>query len=112
MEGFVDEQFKINIYLDTNILVDYVESSSALLVDSLDYLAQSPFVILRSSHYVEYEMTEVRKKRLFYQKVKGMFPPKGETLGYLKQTWELDGKKYEEYREDITQTVISDFNLI
>ena len=112
MEGFVDERFKINIYLDTNILVEYIESSNTLLVESLKYLAKCPFVILRSSHYVEYEMVEVRKKRLFFQKVRGHLPVKGEPMGNIKQTWELDGKKYETYREDIAKVIISDFNFI
>ena len=112
MAYFVDEQFKLNIYLDTNILVDYIESASSVLVESLDFLAQSAFVILRSSHYVEYEMTEVRKKRLFYYKVRNRYPLKGESLAEIKQTWELDGKKYDEFREEITQTVISEFGML
>ena len=112
MKGFVDERFKMNIYLDTNILVDYVESTNALLVDSLNYLAQCPFVILRSSHYVEYEMAEVRKKRLFFQKVRGELPSKGDSLSNMRQTWELDGQEYEVFRDDITKIVISDFELI
>lgn len=112
MAYFVDEQFKINIYLDTNILVDYIESASSVLVESLDFLAQSAFVILRSSHYVEYEMTEVRKKRLFYYKVRNRYPLKGESLAEIKQTWELDGKQYDEFRDEITQTVISEFGML
>lgn len=112
MSGFVDEQFKINIYLDTNILIDYIESASQMVVESLDFLAQSAFVILRSSHYVEYELTEVRKKRLFYYKVRNKYPEKGENTIKIKQTWELDHRKYEEFQDEITQTVISECNML
>lgn len=112
MIRFVEERFKINIYLDTNILVDYVESASISLVESLDFLAQSPFTVLRSSHYVEYEMAEVRKKRLFFYKVKNRYPQKGEKIPKIKQTWKLDGKKYEDFRDEITQTVISEFDML
>ena len=61
MSLIVEKDFKVNFYLDTNILVDYVQQGNQNLVDSLNYLAQSPFVNLRSSHYVEFEFAEVRK---------------------------------------------------
>ena len=112
MASFVDDRYKIHIYLDTNILVDYVEQNNSILNCSLDFLSTTPFAILRSSHYVEYEMTEVRKKRLFYYKVYGHYPSKGESLANIKQTWELNGHKYEEYRDEIAQEVVSNMELI
>lgn len=112
MTSYVDDRYKIHIYLDTNILVDYVEQNNNILNYSLDFLSTTPFAILRSSHYVEYEMTEVRKKRLFYHKVYGSYPPKGEKLAIIKQTWELDGHKYEDYREEISREVMSNMELI
>lgn len=112
MKAFVDDRYKIHIYLDTNILVDYVEQNNIVLNKSLDYLANCSFVVLRSSHYVEYEMTEVRKKRLFYHKVKGQYPSKDERLSGIKQKWCLDGQNYESFRDEITRMVIADFKLI
>lgn len=112
MASYVDDRYKVHIYLDTNILVDYVEKNNKILNYSLDFLSASPFAILRSSHYVEYELAEVRKKRLFYYKVKGVYPSKGESLVNIKQTWEIDGHKYEDYREEITQEVMSNMELI
>lgn len=112
MASYVDDRYKVHIYLDTNILVDYVEQNNNGLNNSLDFLSTNPFVILRSSHYVEYELTEVRKKRLFYYKVYGTYPSKGESLANIKQTWEIDGHKYEDYREEITQEVMSNMELI
>lgn len=112
MASFVDYRYKIHIYLDTNILVDYVEQNNNILNYSLDFLSTTPFAILRSSHYVEYELTEVRKKRLFYHKVYGSYPSKGKNLASIKQTWELDGHKYEDYQEEITREVMSNMELI
>lgn len=64
----VDEEYRVNIYLDTNILVDYIEGTYPLLNQSIDYLHSCPFVNLRSSHYVLFEYTEVRKYNLFMSK--------------------------------------------
>ncbi len=64
----VDEKYRVNIYLDTNILVDYIEGTYPLLNKSIDYLCSCPFVNLRSSHYVLFEYTEVRKYQLFMSK--------------------------------------------
>ena len=112
MKAFVDDRFKIHIYLDTNILVDYVEQNNTLLNKSLEFLSSCPFVILRSSHYVEYEMAEVRKKRLFYYKAKGSYPLKKDKLTKIKHNWCIDGKKYEDYKDEITKLVIADFKMI
>jgi hypothetical protein len=112
MNALVDDRYKIHVYLDTNILVDYVEQNNTLLNKSLEYLSNCPFVILRSSHYVEYEMAEVRKKRLFYFKVKGAYPLKKDKLTKIKHNWCIDGKKYEDYKDEITKLVIADFEMI
>ena len=64
----VDEEYRVNIYLDTNILVDYIEGTYPLLNQSIDYLHSCPFVNLRSSHYVLFEYTEVLKYNLFMSK--------------------------------------------
>ena len=64
----VDEEYRVNIYLDTNILVDYIEETYPLLNESINYLSSCPFVNLRSSHYVLFEYTEVRKYNLFMSK--------------------------------------------
>lgn len=72
----VDDKFKVDFFLDTNILVDYVQGENQLLVQSLDYLADCPFVTLRSSHYVEFEFVEVRKRNEFFKYVHGSYPQK------------------------------------
>ena len=61
----IPSEFRINVYLDTNILVDYIENKFPLLTKSIKYLSECPYVNLKSSHYVLFEYTEVRKFNLF-----------------------------------------------
>lgn len=112
MANFIDEQFKINIYLDTNIIVDYIEGENMLLVNSLDYLAQCGFVILHSSHYVEFEFAEVRKKRLFFYMVHHRYPQKDEHIQYAQEKWILKNRPYSDFKNVITQRVIQDLQTI
>lgn len=107
MTAFVEDRYKIHIYLDTNILVDYVEQNNSLLNKSLEYLSNCPFVILRSSHYVEFEFVEVRKRNEFYKCVRGSLPAQNENMSFVKE-WILDGKTYEEYKTTITNKVEED----
>lgn len=111
MKAFVDDRFKVHIYLDTNILVDYVENKNSLLNKSLEYLSNSPFVILRSSHYVEFEFVEVRKRNEFYKCVRGLLPPAGEDMSFAKE-WVLDGKTYEENKSVVSNKVEEDLKKI
>lgn len=111
MKAFVDDRYKIHIYLDTNILVDYVENKNSLLNKSLEYLSNSPFVILRSSHYVEFEFVEVRKRNEFYKCVRGLLPPAGEDMSFAKE-WVLDGKTYEENKSVVSNIVEEDLKKI
>lgn len=111
MAAFVDDRYKIHIYLDTNILVDYVEQNNTLLNKSLEYLSNCPFVILRSSHYVEFEFVEVRKRNEFYKCVKGNLPTAGENFSFAKE-WILDGKTYMQYRQEVKDKVEEDLHQI
>lgn len=76
MKTIIDKCFKIDFFLDTNILVDYIQGENKKLVDSLEFLANSDFVTLHSSHYVEFEFTEVRKRNEFFRIAHGKYPPK------------------------------------
>lgn len=111
MKVFVDDRYKIHIYLDTNILVDYVEQRNKLLNQSLDYLSNSPFVILRSSHYVEFEFIEVRKRNEFYRCVTGNLPDAGTNLSFIKD-WILNGVSYEVHKSIVAKKVEEDLEII
>ena len=67
---YIEPKYIVNVYLDTNILLDYIEGNYSSLNISIEYLAGNPFVHLRSSHYVLFELVENRKARLFFEKTK------------------------------------------
>jgi len=100
----VDPLYKLDILLDTNVLVDYALGNKPNINNSLDFLADCPFVSLKSSHYVEFELTEVLKKYFFNKKVKGEFGD-GNDLKYVKQNWKIDGKSYLTYYKDVKNEV-------
>ena len=92
----VDEKFRVNIYLDTNILVDYIEGTYPLLNKSIDYLCPCPFVNLRSSHYVLFEYTEARKYRLFMLKSNC-----ARSVSFKDKLYSLFQKKHKKIDEDV-----------
>lgn len=108
----VDPEYKVNVYLDTNILFDYVENQFPLLTKSIDFLVQCPFVYLRSSHYVLFEFTENRKIKLFWEKADPTKSEEYNKVKYkIKQSWKYKDKEYSEFREDITKQIEAELNL-
>lgn len=109
----IDEKYCINVYLDTNILVDYIEKSYPILNESIDFLAHCPFVRLRSSHYVLFEFSEVRKIGLFWEKAD---PTKMNRLecvkNNIKKNWSYNGKQYKDFKDDITNQVVKELEYI
>ena len=94
MQHFVDEKFKIDIFLDTNVLVDYVLGVNPSLTHSIEYLNNKRAVRLRSSHYVEFELTEVLKICFFGQIVFGHYPNKSEKAEIRTKDWNVNGINY------------------
>lgn len=113
ISSIIEPEFRINVYLDTNILVDYVEKTFPLLNRSIDFLAQCPFVNLRSSHFVLFEFTEVRKARLFWEKAD---PTKSKRFDdekfRIKKDWMYNGKDYKIFKDDIAKQVKSERSFI
>lgn len=111
--SIIEPEYRVNVYFDTNILVDYVEKTYPLLNKSIDFLAQCPFVNLRSSHYVLFEFTEVRKLRLFWAKADPAKSRTYEDVKYtIKNTWEYNGKAYDDYKEEIVSIVSTELDFI
>ena len=111
--NIIEPEYRVNVYLDTNILFDYAEKQFPLLTKSIDFLVRCPFVYLRSSHYVLFEFTENRKIKLFWEKAD---PTKSEEYSSkvkynIKKSWKYNDKEYAEFREDITKQVESELNL-
>ncbi len=109
----IDEKYRVNVYLDTNIIVDYVEKSYPLLNRSIDFLAKCPFVNLRSSHYVLFEFNEVRKARLFWEKADPQKTKIYDTVkNKIKNEWVYEGKQYNNFKNDITNQVMNELENI
>lgn len=108
----VEEAYRVNIYLDTNILVDYVGKKFPLLNRSIDYLAQCPFVKLRSSHYVLFEFTEVRKANLLWKMADPAEtqPFDSKVKSTIKKEWKYNGVEYETLKGGITNTVMAELD--
>ena len=63
------DNFKINFFLDTNILCFLIDNTYPALTAFIKALAQMPVVRLFSSEYVLAELFEVRKKENYFQEV-------------------------------------------
>lgn len=105
MQHFVDDNFKIDIFIDTNILVDYVLGTKASLIHSIDYLNNKRSVRLRSSHYVEFELAEVLKICFFGHSVLGHYPNKQEKSQIKSGDWIANGIDYTQITQEISSKV-------
>lgn len=108
---YIDPRFKVPIYLDTNILVDYIDNTYPLLNKSIAIFQACPFIELRSSHYVRFEFVEIRKIILFSNKVLGRNPSKEEKEN-IKLTWKLGEYEYATYASDIEKQVMVELRYI
>ena len=126
----VDEKYRVNIYLDTNILVDYIEGTYPLLNNSIDYLCSCPFVNLRSSHYVLFEYTEVRKYHLFMSKsgktkytsfkdrLYSLFQKRNKELdkdalkAKIKKTWNRNSVDYNHIKAEVIDKIQKELDIL
>lgn len=114
MGPYVEPAFRVDVYLDTNILVDYIEGNYKALTDSIDYLANTGYVNFRTSQYVLYEFSEVRKYNLFYSYLTVKTEDRDKKRNQLKylikqKNWEYNGVVYDgEIKSTIEQTVRND----
>lgn len=102
---FVDPKYKINIYLDTNILVDYALATNQTLNQSLSFLAHCDFVVLQSSRYVEFELTEVLKYNIFYFICYGFYPNNAAEKSKIKKSWKISGLDYSQHSSEVENMV-------
>ena len=105
MQHFVNDNFKIDIFLDTNILVDYVLGTKPVLTHSIDYLSNKRSVRLRSSHYVEFELTEVLKICFFGYSVLGHYPNKHEKSQIKSNNWIVNNIDYTQKIQEVSTRV-------
>lgn len=111
--NIIEPEYRVNVYLDTNILFDYVEKQFPLLTRSVDFLASCPFVTLRSSHFVLFEFTENRKSKLFWEKAD---PTKAEDYKIakviIKKNWKYNSRDYSEFKDEIASLVEAELDII
>ena len=113
VNNIIEPKYRVNVYLDTNILVDYMEKTFPLLTKSIDFLAQCPFVNLRSSHYVLFEFTEVRKAKLFWEKADpDKTKPYDDVRGDIRREWKYMDKQYSDFTDEIIVTVNKELAII
>lgn len=105
MQHFVNDNFKIDIFLDTNILVDYVLGTKPVLNHSIDYLNNKRSVRLRSSHYVEFELAEVLKICFFGHSVLGHYPDKKEKSDIKFGNWHTHDLDYTHKMQEVSTIV-------
>lgn len=63
------EEFRINFFLDTNILCYLIDNTYPTLTEFIKSLANMPVVSLFASEFVLAELIEMRKKEDYYQEV-------------------------------------------
>lgn len=112
MQNFVNDNFKIDIFLDTNILVDYVLETNPILTHSIDYLNNKRSVRLHSSHYVEFELAEVLKICIFGYTVLGHYPDKKEKSQIKSNNWCVNGTDYTQKMQEIADIVNEKINML
>lgn len=105
MQNFVDDIFKVDLFLDTNILVDYVLGTNPILTYSIDYLNNKRAVRLHSSHYVEFELAEVLKICFFGHSVLGHYPNKREKSRIKSNNWIANGIDYLQKTQEVSTKV-------
>lgn len=119
----IPSEFRINVYLDTNILVDYIEDKFPLLTKSIKYLSECPYVNLKSSHYVLFEYTEVRKFNLFsslckkkgnkiHEMIKFLFPPKNTSKAVIKRKWKMHGVDYNAVKTEVVSSINQELEFL
>lgn len=109
MAFHVDNRYSINLFLDTNILVDFLDGTFPNLNNSIKHLISSEFVSLKSSHYVIYELIEVRKREHFLREVVEKRLKDKVSISRLvgsKGIWEFDTVKYNDHKEDIKKKIL------
>lgn len=106
MSIYVDDKFRINIFLDTNILIDVLEGTFDNLNHSINFLISSDFVTLKSSHYVMFEMVENRKWNHFVNEVAQHTGTKNSVK--KKYDWVISGVKYADHKDTIQQKVLEE----
>ncbi len=114
MESWSDEpyrQFKIKIFLDTNILTCIVDKTHDGLSKSIDILKSLEFVDLVSSTFVAFEFAGIRKREHFLRQVilKSASSSSGHfnysSIFQIRNNFQSEDVKFEDIQPDIQKSV-------
>lgn len=106
MYEYVSDRFRVNIFLDTNILIDIIDKSYENLNHVLNFCKTSNFVTLKSSHYVMFEMVENRKWAHFSSIVTNL--DREIDLSKKKYNWDINGINYLDHKSGIKKKVLEE----
>jgi hypothetical protein len=112
------ENYKIKIFLDTNILACLIDETHSGLTESIKLLSQSEFIKLVSSVYVAFEFVGIRKREHFLRKVieNSKNTKKGHsnysTLFKFKDSFKSDDVDFFSINEAIKQDIETEINKI
>lgn len=112
MEYSVDPNYRIDVFLDTNVLEDYLEKTHNEINQCINFLSKCPFVTLRASHYVEFELTEVRKARLFEHVITKTYSESSDIKLEIKKNWKYRDCDYSKYKTQIEDQVLTDLQSL
>ena len=112
MEYSVDPNYRIDVFLDTNVLEDYLEKTHNEINQCINFLSKCPFVTLRASHYVEFELTEVRKARLFEYVITKTYSESSDIKLEIKKNWKYRDCDYSKYKTQIEDQVLTDLQSL
>ena len=111
MAFHVDDRYRVNLFLDTNILVDFLDGTFPNFNNSIQYLISSRFASLKSSHYVIYELIEVRKREHFLRQVVEKRLKDKVSISKLvgrKGIWEFDTVKYDHHKAVVKAMILQE----
>jgi hypothetical protein len=111
MPMVVGDKYRINIFLDTNILADILDGTFENLNHSIKFFSSSDFISLKSSHYVMYELVEVRKREHFLREVVRNRLQENISISKLvgrKGIWKFDNVKYEDHKDEIQNKILAE----
>lgn len=112
------ENYKIKIFLDTNILACLIDETHSALTESIKFLSHSDFVKLASSIYVAFEFVGIRKREHYLRKVieNSKSTRKGHsnysTLFNIKDSFRSDDLDFLSVNEEIRKAIESEIDII
>jgi hypothetical protein len=120
MQPWTDQpaaNFKIKLYLDTNILSYILDQTYSGVTSTIQILGSNPFVQLVSSRYVIFELAGIRKREHYLRKMVSLQTSAGQALNMSSLLKYRDGFSspevdFDTIKNDIKQSVEGEIQAI